>query len=412
MQQYLIEKQPTLKQKKTWAGIIIAIALLIILFLGTNSQDNFPKEFNKIAEVKSSRDIVKIKGIGSIVPRSKTLVAAPDNGHIIDLKIRPGQEINQGEVLTKIKNYQLEQELQKASYDLDNLRAEVTLKQSDLQINKHQLQARLTQAINTEKKQRLELDAYEKLIKEGIVSRIKFEQAQMNALQASMDVKSLEQQLVIFEQSHQQQVTALNTKVEAAVKQLRFLEKRMNDLTIKAELTGIVREVNFSAGQVVKQGDTLFEIIDTQQLVAKIQIPQYSSNHLALEQAAEVITPNGKLAAKVEHIDTVIRNGAISIYLTFLDDIPQWIKTDQSVEATVSTNKQQTILFVNKPPSFSQYDKWTFYNVDAKGNANRIAVEYSSGPDNKLLLQANINTGDKLLMIPSGLGIKEQYKAI
>jgi multidrug resistance efflux pump len=410
MHQYLEEKPEYTIKTKVLAAVGVGVFICALLFLLFNKNSGIPKEYNQLLAVKSKVESAQITGIGAIVPHNKVLISAPSKGHILSLQIRAGQVVQKGQVLTKIKNYELERDLQEAKYYLVNLRSEVTLKKSDLQIRKNKLETDLMQRINTKKKQKLELDAYNKLVEKGIISKIKFLQSQMTYEQASLDVISYERQLSWFNDNLQQQIDALNTKVEAAIEQFNFIKNRMDSLTVKAAHSGIVKEVNFYAGQVVTQGQNLFEVIDHAKLQAKIQIPQYSSSHLFVNQKAQIVTPNGDLEAKVEHVDSVIRQGSVSIYLSFLSKVPEWIKVDQSVEAIISTDKIDERLFIERPPSFDDYSDWSFYLVDKKGDTTKLLAEYLVGEDKKIYIQSGVTKGDQLLAIPSVYNVEEVIK--
>ncbi len=411
MQQYLVEKtELPLRIKKIYL-ICFSVFICVTLYFILTKNSSLPKEYTRILVVESLTEEVKVKGIGSIIPQNTLLISAPDNGHILNLNIRLGQVVKKGQLLTKIKNYELEQNLQDAQYHLINLRSEVVLKESDLEIRKNQLEIEFSRIKNTMNKYTLELNANNELVTKGVVSKIQFEQSKMNYEQAKLDVISGEYQLALFNESFQQQIDALNSKVKASIKRLEFLQTRIANLTINAEISGIIKEMSFNEGQVVKQGQNLFEIIDNTKLQAKIQIPQYSSAHLSINQKAEIITPNGKLKSRIEHIDSVIRKGSISVYLSFSNNIPDWIRVDQSVEALISTDKSREKMFIDKPSSFEEYKKWFFYRIDKEGNATKLLTDFILGENDNILIQGNVRKKDKLMMIPEVYANKKIFNA-
>ncbi|GHE76768.1 HlyD family secretion protein [Thalassotalea profundi] len=408
MQQYIQEKTEFSFLVK--ASIITALSFIIsiLVYVIVIKNDEIPTQYSQLMLVESHYKPLKIKGIGAIVPSSKTIIPAPSKGNIVSLTIRPGQLVTKGQVLTKINNYELEQQLQESKYALVNLRSEVALKKSDLQIKQNQLEADLNQRKNFKKKQKLELDAYNKLIKKGIVSKIKFEQSKMAYEQMTLDVESSERQLTWFNKNLLQQQNALNTKITAAMEQLAFIQERKNSLTVRADSSGIIKEVNIHVGQMVAQGQNLFEIIDNTKLQAEIQIPQYSSANIALYQQAEILTPNGKFEAQVEHIDSVIRQGAVSVYLSFINTPPNWVRVDQSIEAIIQTEKVDERFFIRKPLQFEQHAEWALYVVENDSSITKLSVGYSVDEDN-LYIQSDNFKGKKLLLVPDSFSIGTHY---
>jgi hypothetical protein len=61
-----------------------------------------------------------------------------------------------------------------------------------------------------------------------------------------------------------------------------------------------------------------------------------------------------ELAAR-SSIDSVIRNGAATVYIAFQHSLPSWIKIDQSIEMLIDTHKEQMVSTIEKPNSFEQF---------------------------------------------------------
>ncbi|NQY62988.1 MAG: HlyD family efflux transporter periplasmic adaptor subunit [Alteromonadaceae bacterium] len=409
MQQYLIEKKAVSNTAK-----VIAASLVVVIFvsiIGFTNSPSLPNEFSKPFPVKSTNIPLTIKGIGKIVPRTTVLISAPDDGQITKIQVRPGEMVKKGTILAQMRNYSLEQDLQEFNFNLTNLRSEVELAKSNLLIREFKLKSNLAKSQNLLKRQSIELEANKKLVAKQIVSKIKHQQEKMSLEQLQLDVNSWQHQIKLFEQNYQRQITALETRVKSSENKLAYIKKRIAALTLRAEVSGIVKEVKFNLGQSVDQGQKLFELIEPEQLIAKIQVPQYSSEKLAIGQTAKIITPSGTLNAQIEHVDNVIRQDSISIFLTINDELPKWLKVDQSIEAIISTPQQERKLYTYKPLKFEKYDTWVFYQVDSDGVANKIEVIYNSDAKDILSINTqNLKDGDHVLIIPFEYANNDEFK--
>ncbi|NQY35350.1 MAG: HlyD family efflux transporter periplasmic adaptor subunit [Alteromonadaceae bacterium] len=409
MQQYLIEKKAVSNSVK-----LIAASLVIIIFIsiiGFTNSPSLPIEFSKPFPVKSTNIPLTVKGIGKIVPRTTVLISAPDDGQITKIQVRSGKMVEKGTILAQITNYSLEQDLQEFNFELANLRSEVELAKSNLLIRKFKLGSNLAKAQTQLNRQSIELEANKKLVAQQIVSKIKHQQEKMSLEQLQLDVISWQQQIELFKQSHKRQIAALDNKVRSSENRLVYIKKRISSLTLRAQVSGIVKEVKFNLGQRVSQGQSLFELIEPEQLIARIQIPQYSSEKLALGQRAKIITPSGTLDARIEHVDNIIRQDSISIFLAITGSLPKWLRVDQSVEAVISTPQQERRLYTYKPQKFEKYDSWVFYQVDNNGIANKIEVIYND--DAKDILSLNhhqLKDGDHVLIIPIEYAKNNEFK--
>jgi len=400
VQQYLIEKNNYYNLRK-W-GLLVLLFIISLVSYYHFTSNKVPEPYQKSYKVYSVEQQIQLRGLGSVISKNRNLIAAPEKGQVNKLMVRAGQFVQQGDVLVEITNYALNQEAQKTEYNLVNVRSDVAWKKSELLIKKYQLKANLEKSKTQVNKQKLALSANEKLVDKGIVSQIQFNQSKMDFEQAQLDVRLWQQQLTLFNDIYQQQVKALEAKIEASEKQLMFVHQRIKALTIPASVSGIVREVNVSIGQMLSQGQSLFEIIDIKQLNAKIQIPQYSSQYLSIGQKAKIITPNGELAATVENIDSIIRQGTVSVYLAFEQDPPQWLKVDQSIEALINTSKHKIQLALQKPSNFDN-ETWVVYKASTGNKLVKTDINLIDTESDYLLIKGSVSKGDDVFLLPSSI---------
>ena len=399
VQQYIKEKNkrnlPSIIITAIIASVVIGVVYLLLY------KPAIPNDFNQPIELKISAIGVEVKGFGSVAAREKILIASPENGIVKKLLVRPGQSVKKGDILSKISNYQIEQQYQNLKFDLANLESEVVIQQSELEIKLTQMRVELTQSENRKDKYELELTAYQKLVEEGIVSRIEYGRAKMNVSQALLDIQSNKTQLDIFTRSVEKQLAAHDQKLQATKQKLAYLEQRIKSLTITSDIDGMVSHMNLSVGQSISQGSLLFEVIEEGQLIAKVQVPQYGSSHISEGLASKIKTPNGILAGHIEYIDSVIRKGSVSVYVAFDDLPPDWLKLEQSIEAVISTKDEQVTTLVKKPKRFNEFEHWSFVVIDKNGNAQTLNVEYSILDEEYLQLKEYLNVRQKVYLIPT-----------
>jgi len=409
--QHYIQEKKTLTNKLKYGLLSVKLFITILLWWIVQLKvEHFPVEFNQSYAVNSLSETVKISGLGTIIPRTKNLLAATDSGQVSQLFVRAGQTIQKGDVIATITNYSLAQEVDTAKYNLINIRSEVELKKNELLMKKYQLESNLAKAKTSVRKEQLEFEANGLMAKKGILSKIKFKQSEMSYEQVKVDVESWKHQIILFNSIYQLQRDALDAKVATVTDQLKFLQDRIAALTIKANVTGIISEVLCNEGQAVNQGQLLFELVDTTKLIAKVQIPQYSSTHIQLEQSATIITPNGEISGTIEHIDKVIRQGAVSIYIAFIGIPPQWIKTEQSIEAVINTDQQKTRLLINAPNNYNDYEHWVIYKKDYSGKAIKTNIEFVGRSSQYLFLGEQVSRDDILFILPKHLSEDMEYE--
>lgn len=399
MKQHLIIKN---QKRKILIKLLIALIVFIgiaFFYLGWLGKNAIPEEYLKPIKVASTIESKVLKGIGTIQPTQRELVSAPSDGTIKLLNIREGQAINRGDVLAELNNYDLEQKIHTAQLELLNISSQVSIDKSNLAIRLSQVKSELAHSVMQLKQQKLELNANEALAEQGIISSIRFKQSRMQFAQNELDVEAKKAELALFKDAYEQQLNAYENKIKLAQNQLEFLNKKQSKLILTAQFDGVISQNSSKLGQVVKQGQSLFELIETNNLLAKVQVPQYSSDQLERGQAAEIITPSGRIQAKVDYIDTVIRNGSINVFLTFDSVTPNWLRSDQAIEANIYTAQQQATYNIQKPHDFNEFKHWNIFEVNANNQAVLTRINYHEVDGSQLSFEEKLS-GNYVLLIP------------
>jgi multidrug resistance efflux pump len=388
-------------------ALIIAVGVVVIWLL--TKEQTVPSAFLVPHQISVQKNLQKVIGMGKITPCKQRFIAAPDNGQIVELFVRQGQEVQRGTPILRIENLSLEQEEKIAGFELSDIKSDVELKKSELGIARYQLESNLSNAQTELDSQKLSLSANELLVTSGIVSKIKVTQEKMSVKQAALEVESRNNQLALFEKSYLQQIKALDLKVQSRVEKQQYFARRLEALTINSDITGSIRNLALSAGESVVQGQNLAELIETKNLVAEVQIPQYSVSYVSIGDTSQIITPNGILSAKVEYIDSVIRNGGARVFVTLDKPVPSWLKIDQSVEVTIETNIEQMEATLDKPEQFDEYDNWTVYRILDKGNIVKTDISLIINPENTLTLNPSISDDETVFLFPTQYANHKSY---
>lgn len=167
-----------------------------------------------VIEPETLRETVKVTG--TLVPARQSDVASQASGRVMAVMVRPGDEVNEGDVLAQIDRAPLE-----------------------LQLNQQRATANATRAQLNSSEQSLERT--EELARQGLASPSTLEQARSatEALRANL--------------------TALESAVAAA-------ELALNNATVRAPLDGIVSSRSVDTGQTVAAGTALFTIVNLDEM--------------------------------------------------------------------------------------------------------------------------------------------------
>ncbi len=402
MQKHIQTKkhQFTFNRNKVLLLVVIIFTIIVTFLLNTQ---NYEAHLTPI-EVRTDSKSSVIKGLGTIKPLSLKLISSPVDATISELHIREGQGVKTGEVLAKLENFELEEQLQNAEYQISVLDSKLNIEKSDLEISRSKLHTELLRAKTAFAQLKLELDANKKLQEQGIVSLINYQKAELSYQQAKLDITAREQELTLFDKSYQHRLASLEVDRSIAAKKLSFLRAQKQRLTITATQDTTVAKVYGHLGNNFRQGAPLFEIIEGREFLAEVQVPQYSANKISTDFTATIHTPNGQLAAKVDYVDTVVRNGASTVILNLVDAAPSWLKPEQSIEAEIQlahSAQHNQLKYLETPAQFNAQHEWVVYEIRPNGDAHRVskAIVDSNNPTRVSL--PNTFRGNYALLVPA-----------
>lgn len=380
---------------------VIAFFILSILFtyhFFFSSQ--IPSEFLSSHKVSVNHEPLKIKGGGEIIVENTDVISSPYAGVIDKVEVIEGQTISKGIALTKIKNHKLELDLVESQDDKESFQADIELDTIELEQLKLTKQSELEKLLAMSQLKQKEADAQKELREKGIVSEIALHSSNLELELIKLDLKSKRKEFTLFSNSYAAKVNNFKQRLEVKKRRVSYLTGLLNSLQIQSSLNGFVKKVHVQKGQIISEGQPLFELIDPEQLVAKVNIPQYSVSSVKQGQVVEISTPNGLLSGTVDSVDNVVRNGAINIIVKFNNELPEWLKLGQSIEATIFTDKLITKQYITKPDNYEQYTQWLVYELTSSNSARLTDYQLSPINDDTLNLTGGGKLSQQLLLIP------------
>jgi len=179
-----------------------------------------------------------VKVTGTLEPGKQSEVASQASGRVIAVMVRPGDRVNEGDVLAQIDRATLE-----------------------LQLNQQRATAEATRAQLQSSQQQLERT--EQLAQQGLTSPSALEQARSSnaALEANLE--------------------ALKSAVQSA-------ELALSNATVKSPLSGIVSARSVEPGQSVSAGTPLFSVVNLEQMEFDAAASVNNSARVAPGQAVNV----------------------------------------------------------------------------------------------------------------------------
>ncbi|WP_029407478.1 HlyD family secretion protein [Thiomicrorhabdus sp. Milos-T2] len=301
----------------------LVFLVLLSIFIGA-SYFYFQKQANGLSD-----DVVKLNGR---TEADNYLASTKVAGKVIDLKVREGDEVKEGQVLVVLDDAQVRAQVAQAKAAYNATQAQLKAVEMNFQVLKKQVplqietaesavvyaQAVLKSAIENASQAKLDSQRYKRLYEKGTIQKHQYEAALLAKKVAQNDVtiaraaldqaqKALNETQLGWDQveAKQQDVNTVQSQVIQAKAALTEANSVLDDMTIKSPTAGVITTRLVNKGEVVASGSGLFNIVNLNEVYLKGYIAEGKLGLVHLNQKAEIVIdslPDVKFPATIRYI--------------------------------------------------------------------------------------------------------------
>jgi len=299
--------------------------------------------------------IRQVRGSGTLVPEEIRWIPATSEATVERIVILPGSEIAPDTVILELSNPDLEL----AAQDAENaLRAAA----ADLRSLRVQLKsALLTQQANTAsaaadyRQATLQAEADAELAKDGLVAGLTLKLSKVREQDLQQRAKIEEQRLAITTESAEAQIAAQQASLARLEAQARHRRHLVEQLNVRAGVTGVLQQVPVEVGQRVSPGTNLARVAEPQRLKAEVRVPETQARDVVIGLKASIDTRNGVIPGHVTRIDPAVENGTVTVDVSLEGPLPRGARPDLSIDGTIELERLEDVLYIGRP-AFGQED--------------------------------------------------------
>ncbi len=244
-----------MKNKKIIFLTIASIIVLLIVLKKTGVVGSDSLLEVTVEEVKPRTIVETISASGKIRPQTEVKISPEVSGEIVEINVKEGQKVKEGDLLVKIKPDIYISALERAKASLNTAKANLANSQARLE----QAKAQLIQAEQNFKR-------YKQLYEQKAVSQADYENALAQYETQKADYKAAEQN-----------VTASVFSVKSAEASVKEAAENLKKTTIYAPMSGTISKINVEKGERVvgttqMAGTELLRIADLDKLEVNVDV--------------------------------------------------------------------------------------------------------------------------------------------
>jgi HlyD family secretion protein len=277
---------------------------------------------------------------------SPTLFSAGQG--IVSLRTRAGSQVKQGDVLAIIDSKELHAALDQARSQLLTSRAEldrqkIVARQTQLRAQQQVdlLSLRLAAA-------RRQLERVERMFNEGLSNKADFETARDNVRIAQMELDQAKSELGLSRETLGFEMATREQQVRRQESVAGELQKRVDDLTIRAPFDGMVATVAVQDRDAVAPNQGVLTVVNLSSLELQIGLPEEYANDTAIGTPATISFLGRDFPGRVTRISPEVVNGEVVATVAFDGVQPEGLKQNQRLNTRLTFESKRNVLKVSR----------------------------------------------------------------
>ena len=397
--------RPELKQKRLrrrlWQSAAAGMTLLIIAYFTLSLEPAMPKVDAAAVwqgEVEFGEFVREVRGPGTLVPREIRWLSAASAGRVERVLVKPGVIVEPDTLLVELSNPELQQQAEESRWaadaavaDLQSLQAELERQLLDARSAKATLDADYEIA-------RMQADAERELAEKGIVSRLQYEQNELRAKQLRLRLELEDDRLLQLSASIKAQIAAQQARLEQAQRLAQRRQQQLQDLSVRAGISGVLQEVTVEPGQRIELGGNIARVAKPEELIAELRIAETQARDIQLNLPVRVDTRNAVIAGRVMRIDPAVQNGTVQVDVELVEALPPGARPDLSVDGTIEIERLQDVLHVARPAYGQPDSRTSMFRMLDDSIAERVQVELGRASVSRIEVRSGLQRGERVIL--------------
>lgn len=414
MDRKIQKKKWTFKRIATWggSGLFVAFVIYSFIFAEGGSRLNVEKEKVNIATVVEGdfREFIPVDG--TVLP-IKTIRLDAIEGGVVEVKyLEGGVLVDKGDTILKLSNNDLiqtfvNQETQafRLVNELENTKLALKQNQFELRKTLNQLDYQIDEA----------KDAYqrgEQLYEEKIISEQEYLKLKRTFNQLT-DSRKIQIESNKFDSLNARlQIAQAEATLERTKNNLELIKKNLDNLYIKAPISGQLSTVNAEVGESISTGQNIGQIDDLNGFKVRASIDEHYIARIYEGLRGTFPFAGNDYELEITKVYPEVANGLFSVDMAFTDSIPQGIRRGQTLQIRLQLSENITAIQIPRG-SFYQTTGGNWIFVLDEGESEAVRRDIRIGRQNTRFYEVieGLQPGEKVV-VSSYEGYEDKDKLV
>ena len=331
-----------------------------------------------------------------VVAAQHPTLTSPAQGTVA-LRTRAGSQIRRGDVLAVIDSVELRSALSQARSILTATRSE--LERQKLLSRQNTLRARQQVELMTLRLEaaKRNLVRYETTFKEGLSNRTDFETAQDSVRIAAMELEQAKRELDLSGETNNFDVHAREQQVAVQATAAEELQRKVDELTVRAPFDGIVASVAVEDGNAIGPNQPVLSVVNLSALELEITLPEEYGTETAIGTPATIDFGGRSYDGSVTAIAPEVVNNQVVATVAFRGTTPEGLRQNQRVTTRLVFEAKKNVLKVPRGAFLDAGGGRIAYVLDGQ-LAQRREIETGATSASEVEIVRGVAEGDQVVI--------------
>ena len=357
------KKHPLVKYRFYILGGIVFLGFAIyVVISGIGPRKiRYKKENLEIAEVKQDKFLEYVDVEGIVQPKLTIKLNALENGTVGRMVADEGSMLKQGDTILILNNPELIRSIEDERDELEKQRITFEEKKLELQQKSSQLKRQTLETTyqldRLSKQYNLDQEEY----KIGIRSKAQLEVSSDDYNYNQKNTEMLLEELKQDSLTNNIQTQLMKNDLTREEKRFARSRDRLEDLIVRAPLSGQLSFVNVILGERVSAGSSIGELKIIDQFKIHTTISEYYIDRITLGLPATVIYQDKKYPLKITKINPEVKDRQFEVDLVFAGEQPENIRIGKTYRIQIELGQPEDAMVIPRGNFFqSTGGQWIF----------------------------------------------------
>ncbi len=379
-------------------GLIVVIGVLIYFAVAKNGAVSVARESLIIESVQQGDLEVIIEGYGTLTSDKQQLITSFSAATVKEIVLKPGAQVIANSVIVRLENPELVLQVENAEQEL--IQVQANLRQLKLNnqreiLNESANLAEITARFDTAA---LKKAAEEKLVKQGIVSQLTFQQSVLDEKQLKQRIEILKQRIDQLKLVHDESINIQSERIKQQQGRLSSAESRLDKLTVRAGFDGVLQRLSVELGQSLTAGQEVALIGSVTDLIALIRVPQSQAQLITIGKMAIIDTRRDKIEGVVSRIDPIVDNNTVEIEIALPASLPASARPQLSVDGTIVADTLQNISYIKRPAGAKSNTNVSLYRLLSQESATSQELRFGAQAGQFIQILSGASVGEQFII--------------